>query len=1000
MRVDVWDIKKEEDFVPLDCGYPRDFEDHFTVDRAIGKGGFGRVEVVIEKSTGQEFACKSIKKNLDIPNISPERLAQHLDNIDRETKILKKLRGTLSVVHFKGAWEDDVDVHIVMEFCRGGELSHSIGMRMYTEATVAGYMRSVLHTLAQCHSHRILHRDIKPGNFMLLTEAESSPLKAIDFGLAAFYDPETLPRTDLGLDGTPWFMAPEVLNSQTFPASDVWSAGVMAYQLLSGYLPFDDTRNPNSPALSIIWRGILTEEPSFKRSAWQEVSDEAKDFIKILLNKEHEQRPTAKDALKHPWLQTSFHAGKKSRPLCTTVVQRIQRFAQTNILRRTILELMANELMKIAPPKLSDPSTRGGSGIGGALLGRTASGGNINASNVIGGTASTTLGTSPGGDSDDPAGTVSSPGDSSNHSGAVFPMSPEQGSLLDSNVGGGGGGAPLIHHSSSEIPIKRGSGGSGGQPVGSLGRSGSLEMSGHGMLSMQRSPSLQQIATLAAAANRSNRGAATVHGPSDYWRIMRQASELAAIGSGHGQMNYLRAVPRTEKEKQEQRKAARLSLDTSAHGGGRFAEFKKKLESEGGGGGGEHTRRKISVGGMRSSVSMGALNKYGGESQIPGSAPAPGGGGGRLLASEMVAARKSSADGELQTAEEKATTGTGSVFLPVVSKSSDDSAEPMETDTTERGGRGRSLAFMALHAGEEGILGDDDGEMKAAIDTGTTKAAAAAAAAAARPSLGSGVRTVKRVTFNAAPPETKRLETPTTSGGLSHIQQQIAAATAATSTEQGDSSLQRVGAHTGPVTNPQELESLMKNLNFRTGTSLGKEALADGLRQLGYDLDPSEMSVLMDQLDLDAGESVAPAEFLASQMDWGFMQRNNRDLWLECAKRAFADLDANSDGRLSAQDLVASLRNKLPAEEVDFAYEDAMMEVGGVDPDEIDFEGFLKMLHVGSLESLDSLDQYDDRLRKGSFEGTGSGMLDGSLQGAGMRLETVPEDPQTGPENK
>jgi len=109
-----------------------------------------------------------------------------------------------SVVHFKGCWEDDTDIHLVMELCLGGELHHVIGQRMYTEETVAEYMRSVLHTLAQFHSHHILHRDIKPGNFMLLDESEGAPLKAIDFGLAVFFDPEQLPCTDLGLDGTPW----------------------------------------------------------------------------------------------------------------------------------------------------------------------------------------------------------------------------------------------------------------------------------------------------------------------------------------------------------------------------------------------------------------------------------------------------------------------------------------------------------------------------------------------------------------------------------------------------------------------------------------------------------------------------------------------------------------------------------------------------------------------------------------------------------------------------
>ena len=118
-------------------------------------------------------------------------------------------------------------------------------------------------------------------------------------------------------------MAPETLSSQTFPASDVWSAGVMAYQLLSGFLPFDDHRNPSAPALSLIWKGILTEAPSFRRSAWAEVSPEAKDFVEALLQKDPARRPTAKEALRHPWLQTGFHDANL-RPLSATVVQRIQ----------------------------------------------------------------------------------------------------------------------------------------------------------------------------------------------------------------------------------------------------------------------------------------------------------------------------------------------------------------------------------------------------------------------------------------------------------------------------------------------------------------------------------------------------------------------------------------------------------------------------------------------------------------------------------------------------
>lgn len=91
---------------------------------------------------------------------------------------------------------------------------------------------------------------------MLLTEEEDSPLKAIDFGLAVFFDPDKLPRTDLGLEGTPWFMAPETLSSQTYPASDIWAAGVMAYQACHSRGTVQGKKNSRSSA---VW-SVLIEQ--------------------------------------------------------------------------------------------------------------------------------------------------------------------------------------------------------------------------------------------------------------------------------------------------------------------------------------------------------------------------------------------------------------------------------------------------------------------------------------------------------------------------------------------------------------------------------------------------------------------------------------------------------------------------------------------------------------------------------------------------------------------
>ena len=73
-----------------------------------------------------------------------------------------------------------------------------------------------------------------------------------------FFEPGQLPRTDLGLEGTPWFLAPENLDSEFYPASDLWSAGVMAFQLLSGFMPFDDRRSRGSPALSQVSCSSMT----------------------------------------------------------------------------------------------------------------------------------------------------------------------------------------------------------------------------------------------------------------------------------------------------------------------------------------------------------------------------------------------------------------------------------------------------------------------------------------------------------------------------------------------------------------------------------------------------------------------------------------------------------------------------------------------------------------------------------------------------------------------
>jgi calcium-dependent protein kinase len=140
------------------------------------------------------------------------------------------------------------------------------------------------------------------------------------------------------------FLAPEALSSHWSQKSDVWAAGVMAYQLLTGRLPFNDKRNPHSPILSAVLRSILTEPLNFNKAYWQDISQDGKDFVKFMLDRDLDTRPTASEALSHPWLSGDVTDRQKGQQMPLNVVQRIQRFGRIDVLKRSLLELIATEL--------------------------------------------------------------------------------------------------------------------------------------------------------------------------------------------------------------------------------------------------------------------------------------------------------------------------------------------------------------------------------------------------------------------------------------------------------------------------------------------------------------------------------------------------------------------------------------------------------------------------------------------------------------------------------
>lgn len=160
--------------------------DLYALGRKLGQGQFGTTYLCTENSTGIEYACKSISKRKLISK-------EDVEDVRREIQIMHHLAGHKNIVTIKGAYEDSLYVHIVMELCSGGELFDRIIQRgHYSERKAAELTKIIVGVVEACHSLGVMHRDLKPENFLLVNKDDDFSLKAIDFGLSVFFKPGTM----------------------------------------------------------------------------------------------------------------------------------------------------------------------------------------------------------------------------------------------------------------------------------------------------------------------------------------------------------------------------------------------------------------------------------------------------------------------------------------------------------------------------------------------------------------------------------------------------------------------------------------------------------------------------------------------------------------------------------------------------------------------------------------------------------------------------------------
>ncbi|XP_058457532.1 probable serine/threonine-protein kinase MARK-C isoform X2 [Malaya genurostris] len=257
----------------------------YELSTEIGRGKFGVVHTCKEKSTGIRLAAKFIQivKKGDRKNIERE---VHMMNVLRHPKIAQ----------LYAAYEFDRTFCMVMELVEGGELFDRVLDEKFilTERACAIFMRQICEAIAYIHENNIVHLDLKPENILCLTES-GNRIKIIDFGLAREYDPDNKLQV---LFGTPEFVAPEVVNFEAISfATDMWSVGVIAYVLVSGLSPFAGEDDIQTMANITIGRYDFLDE------SFDNVSEEAIDFINRCLVKEQKDRITGEEALKHKWIK-------------------------------------------------------------------------------------------------------------------------------------------------------------------------------------------------------------------------------------------------------------------------------------------------------------------------------------------------------------------------------------------------------------------------------------------------------------------------------------------------------------------------------------------------------------------------------------------------------------------------------------------------------------------------------------------------------------------------
>jgi calcium-dependent protein kinase len=303
-----------------------DYKRKYEYISMLGNGGFGKVRLYRDRHVKElKFAIKTLKKDYLNEN--------NIKSLRDEVQILAQLDHPNIVKYFE-TFEDDFYIHIVMEYIPGDNLFKVVTNKKYnhfTEKDAAIIIKFLLKAVMFLHKNKIVHRDIKPENILFSVPGDWESLKLIDFGLSA----TKMKQKEKYRVGSPYYMAPEMIEGDFHFETDIWSIGVILYVMMTGKQPF--TGKSKEEIFQKIGKGVY----DVSLLDTQKCSEEVKDFIKKLLVLDYRRRLSVPAALEHDWI--TVHSGETNinTVVDTNILESLKTFCNSNPLQKEILFYLA-----------------------------------------------------------------------------------------------------------------------------------------------------------------------------------------------------------------------------------------------------------------------------------------------------------------------------------------------------------------------------------------------------------------------------------------------------------------------------------------------------------------------------------------------------------------------------------------------------------------------------------------------------------------------------------